>query len=471
MSAWLSRKVSAFTIHDVDGSEAQKEAVNYIAKEFEVSTENLRTIVKQFNEDIDKGLQRHGATVAMIPSFVQGRPTGQEKGKYLALDLGGTNLRVCEVNLLGDSKVTIHQQKFVVSNELKTGEMRHLCDYIADCVDSFLTENGSDKLDSDLQLGFTFSFPVNQTAINRGTLMQWTKGFDCHGAIGKDVVIMLQDSFRRKNLNVNIAAIVNDTVGTLMANGYRDPKSHMGVILGTGTNAAYYEKMEKILKWDHGEINVPEMAVNMEWGAFDNERRVIHLTPYDNKLDRESINPRFQIYEKLISGMYLGEIARNVLLHLIDRTLLFNGLSSIDLNKQWSFETAYMSTIEADATQDLSDTQHVLESILAIPTTTLIDRQIVKKVCEFVGVRAARLSAAGLGAVLSHCNKVEEGCTIAIDGSVFEFYPNFADNMMAGLKELFGDQIENKVKFSLARDGSGLGAAVIAMMAHNAPKI
>jgi hexokinase len=234
---------------------------------------------------------------------------------------------------------------------------------------------------------------------------------------------------------------------------------------------AYYEKMEKILKWDHGEVKVPEMAVNMEWGAFDNERRVIHLTPYDNKLDRESINPRFQIYEKLISGMYLGEIARNVLLHLIDRSLLFNGLSSPDLNKQWSFETAYMSTIEADSTKDLSETQHVLESILAIPVTTLVDRQIVKKICEFVGVRAARVSAAGLGAVLSHCNKVEEGCTIAIDGSVFEFYPNFADNMMGGLKELFGDQIENKVKFSLARDGSGLGAAVIAMMAHNTPKI
>lgn len=143
----------------------------------------------------------------MIPSFVQGRPTGKETGKYLALDLGGTNLRVCEVNLLGDSKVTIHQQKFVVSTELKTGDMRHLCDYIADCVDSFLTENGSDKYDSDLQLGFTFSFPVNQTAINRGTLMQWTKGFACTGAVGKDVVVMLQDSFRRKNLNVHIAAV------------------------------------------------------------------------------------------------------------------------------------------------------------------------------------------------------------------------------------------------------------------------
>jgi hexokinase len=25
-------------------------------------------------------------------------------------------------------------------------------------------------------VGFTFSFPVNQTALNSGTLMQWTKG-------------------------------------------------------------------------------------------------------------------------------------------------------------------------------------------------------------------------------------------------------------------------------------------------------
>lgn len=81
MSAWLSRKVSAFTIHDVDGSEAQKEAVNLIAKEFEVSTENLRTIVKQFNEDIDKGLQRHGATGRFMFGLRLGIDKMEERGK------------------------------------------------------------------------------------------------------------------------------------------------------------------------------------------------------------------------------------------------------------------------------------------------------------------------------------------------------------------------------------------------------
>jgi hexokinase len=142
----------------------------------------------------------------MIPSFVTGRPDGMETGRYLAIDLGGTNLRVCQVDLVGNGKVAIQQQKYNVPESLKVGEMRNLCDFIADSIDAFLTEHNTDTSDT-LQLGFTFSFPVNLTSINRGNLMQWTKGFSCTGAIGKDPALMLQDSFRRKNMNVNVAAV------------------------------------------------------------------------------------------------------------------------------------------------------------------------------------------------------------------------------------------------------------------------
>lgn len=146
----------------------------------------------------------------MIPSFVTGRPTGHETGRYLALDLGGTNLRVCEFELKGQGQYSVKQQKFVVSEALKRGDMRDLCDFIADCVDSFITEHGSldDVNDNEeLQLGFTFSFPIFQTKINRGLLKQWTKGFACAGAVDKDPAILLQDAFRRRNLPVNIAAV------------------------------------------------------------------------------------------------------------------------------------------------------------------------------------------------------------------------------------------------------------------------
>jgi hexokinase len=40
----------------------------------------------------------------MLPAWVMGFPDGTESGGFLALDMGGTNLRVCEVVLLKDSR-------------------------------------------------------------------------------------------------------------------------------------------------------------------------------------------------------------------------------------------------------------------------------------------------------------------------------------------------------------------------------
>ncbi|ORZ10407.1 hypothetical protein BCR42DRAFT_422319 [Absidia repens] len=444
-----------------------QETLQKLSLELDVSTDRIRTIIKQFNIEMEKGLDHEGATLSMIPSFVTGRPTGMETGRYLALDLGGTNLRVCEFDLQGQGgKYSVRQQKYIVSEQLKSGEMRYLCDFMADCVDNFISERGADHLVEALQLGFTFSFPVFQTGINRGTLMHWTKGYNCTGAVNRDVVVMLQDAFLRKNLNIHVAALVNDTVGTLMAHTYLYPETTIGVILGSGTNACYYEKMTGIKKWKYGS-DFDDMVINTEWGAFDNERRVLPLTMYDNKLDRESINPRQQVFEKMISGVYLGEIVRNAIIYLVDQRILFDGQSSRDLNKQWGLETAYMTTILADNDAfTLASTQHVLQDILMVPSTTLQDRQVVKHICELVARRAARLSAAGIAAILSHTGDIDRPSVVAIDGSIYEFLPGFEAQMLDTLKELFGDTIEDRVKFGLMKDGSGFGAAILAMVAH-----
>jgi hexokinase len=73
------------------------------------------------------------------------------------------------------------------------------------------------------------------------------------------------------------------------------------------------------------------------------------MTSFDNGLDRLSINPRFQAFEKFISGMYLGEITRNILVSLIDatpRSLLFGGKATSVINTQWGLDTSVMSDIE-----------------------------------------------------------------------------------------------------------------------------
>jgi len=46
-------------------------------------------------------------------------PKGQEKGEYLAVDLGGTNLRVCLVTLQGEGKFTVTQTKYRLTEEQK----------------------------------------------------------------------------------------------------------------------------------------------------------------------------------------------------------------------------------------------------------------------------------------------------------------------------------------------------------------
>ncbi|KAG1110034.1 hypothetical protein G6F42_015461 [Rhizopus arrhizus] len=155
----------AHEVKELGGTPEQEAYMRDIIDQFTVDSNYLNQIRDHFMAEMDKGLEKEGATVAMIPSFVEGRLTGQckEEGHFLALDLGGTNLRVVLVTLEGQGKYKTVSSKSRVSEELKTGPMRNLCDYIAECVDTFLTEQGLEDQEVELNLGYTFSFPVLQS--------------------------------------------------------------------------------------------------------------------------------------------------------------------------------------------------------------------------------------------------------------------------------------------------------------------
>ncbi|KAJ3329667.1 hexokinase A [Blyttiomyces sp. JEL0837] len=444
----------------IPSSEEAPETIRRLESLFNVPAERLDQIVRHMVVEMRKGLQDDHHSLKMIPSHVTNRPTGNETGSYLALDLGGSNFRVCEVTLDGNGIARTRQRKYTVSDDLKTGSGVALFDFFADCVASFLHDIGDPM--KERKLGFTFSFPVSQTSIKEGYLMYWTKGFSADNVEGVDVVRLLQEAFKRKNLNVEVSALVNDTTGTLISHAYSHPNTYVGVILGTGSNAAYVEQVGNILKFKQN-VTSSEMIINTEWGAFDEEQIVLPRTKFDVKLDRASANPRLQIFEKMISGMYLGEIVRLVLVDLVKTGELFAGKGSSILDTPYKFETANMSRIERDHTLDLLDTKIVLEELMDIPKTTRSDRRIVRTVCELVGKRAARLSAAGIAAIVTKINRLD-GCTVAIDGSLFELYPHFANRMRDALSEILGLSAENIV-LEQARDGSGQGAALIAATA------
>ena len=223
---------------------------------------------------------------------------------------GGTNLRVCLVTLGGHGQFAITQSKYRLSEELKQGTAADLFDYCATSVLQFITDNsGDDKLiapGSVLPLGFTFSYPCDQNRIDHAVLIRWTKGFGVAGAEGVDCGGLFQEALKRHQVPVILESVINDTVGTLVASHYVDPTTRIGVILGTGCNAAYMEKMSSIDKLKHlGIAETDEMAINCEWGAFDSFTHAnLPRTRFDAQVDKESNKPgeqSFEVREPLLS--------------------------------------------------------------------------------------------------------------------------------------------------------------------------
>jgi hexokinase len=136
----------------------------------------------------------------MNPTWVMSRPTGHETGSYLALDMGGTNLRVCQVTLTEQkSEFDIIQSKYRMPEELKTGDAEELWEYIADCLLQFIETHHGDVAKMDkIPLGFTFSYPATQNYIDAGILQRWTKGFDIAGVEGHNVVPMFEAALARR---------------------------------------------------------------------------------------------------------------------------------------------------------------------------------------------------------------------------------------------------------------------------------
>uniref|UniRef100_A0A8C7CC19 Hexokinase-2 n=1 Tax=Oncorhynchus kisutch TaxID=8019 RepID=A0A8C7CC19_ONCKI len=431
-----------------------------------LSREQLLEVKRRMGEEINRGLAKEShdqATVKMLPTYVRSTPDGTEHGDFLALDLGGTNFRVLLVRVRGGKRrsVEMHNKIYAIPQEAMQGTGEELFDHIVHCIADFLEYMGMKG--ASLPLGFTFSFPCHQNKLDQGILLKWTKGFKATGCEGEDVVSLLKDAIhRREEFDLDVVAVVNDTVGTMMTCGYEDPLCEVGLIVGTGTNACYMEEMQNVelVEGDEG-----RMCVNMEWGAFGDHGELDDFsTEFDRAVDDCATNPGKQRYEKMISGMYLGEIVRNILLEFTAKGLLFRGKLSERLKTRGIFETKFLSQIESDRLA-LRQVRSILQH-LGLTSSTCDDSILVKEVCSVVARRAAQLCGAGLAAVVDKIrqnrNLSELKITVGVDGTLYKLHPHFSSIMHETVRDL-APQCE--VTFLQSEDGSGKGAALITAVA------
>uniref|UniRef100_A0AAZ3QJB3 Hexokinase-2 n=1 Tax=Oncorhynchus tshawytscha TaxID=74940 RepID=A0AAZ3QJB3_ONCTS len=439
----------------------QRRQITETLDEFRLTNDQLLEVKKRMRTEIQNGLGKKthdSATVKMWPTYVRSTPDGSEKGDFLALDLGGTNFRVLLVKIRSGKRRTVemHNKIYAIPMEVMQGTGEELFDHIVQCISDFLDYMGMKN--TRLPLGFTFSFPCRQTSLDAGILVTWTKGFKATDCEGENVVGLLREGIkRREEFDLDVVAVVNDTVGTMMTCAYEEATCEVGLIAGTGSNACYMEEMRNI---ETVEGDVGRMCVNMEWGAFGDNGCLDDIrTEYDRAVDDLSLNPGKQRYEKMCSGMYLGEIVRNILIDLTKRGFLFRGQISETLKTRGIFETKFLSQIESDRLA-LLQVRSILQQLGL--DSTCDDSIIVKEVCGTVSHRAAQLCGAGMAAVV---DKIRENrgldqmdITVGVDGTLYKLHPHFSGIMNQTVKELAP---KCNVNFFLSEDGSGKGAALI----------
>ncbi|PPJ56244.1 hypothetical protein CBER1_06375 [Cercospora berteroae] len=438
-----------------------------IESDFTIDASKLKQIVARFQEELDEGLQRDEQNIPMNVTWVMGWPTGQETGSYLTLDLGGTNLRVCWIGLHGrEHDIDVTQDQYKISNDIKSGDAAQLWSYIADCLAKFMDKHELGSSNGEpIPFGFTFSYPASQQYVDHGILQTWTKGLDISGVEGEDVAAQLKEALEKRNLPIRLVALINDTTGAMIASSYHDSETRIGAIFGTGCNAAYMEDIGSIPKLKGSDLPADgQMAINCEYGAFDNGHHVLPRNKYDLEIDEASPRPGEQIFEKLSAGHYMGEMFRLTIVDLYEQGLVFNGQDGDKIKEPYVLDTGFLSLIGDDNCSDHAETRQAFQKQLSIEISD-DELNVVKCLAEVIATRGARLCSCGVAAI---CRK--KGITsghIAADGSVGNKHPKFKARWAQAMAEVLDwpeDRKEDPITITSAEDGSGIGAAIIAAM-------
>ena len=106
-----------------------------------------------------------------------------------------------------------------------------------------------------------------------------------------------------------------------------------------------------------------------------------------------------------------------------------------------------------------------ITTAFGISESTLDDRRAVKLVSDAIGRRSARLGAVAISAISDHTGRFSEATEakpvdVGVDGSLVEYYPMYCEMCLAACDEILGGNADKRIRLGLAKDGSGVGAAL-----------
>lgn len=171
------------------------------------------------------------------------------------------------------------------------------------------------------------------------------------------------------------------------------------------------------------------------------------------------------MFEKLVSGMYLGEILRQALHNLMKKASLFNCPTFSPLSTQYGITIAEMTKIDADHSPALYEVGEIIIKSFSIPESTLNDRKAVQAISRAIVRRSARLVAVAISAVCDHTGRFGSATEsrpidIGAHGSLVELYPHYLQTCLSACDEILGKNASRRINISKEMHGGDIGAAM-----------
>lgn len=385
-----------------------------IQNEFVISNNTLLQISNEFLEDMTEK-----EALKMLKTHIVAKNDKVLPNEYVAIDIGGTNMRVGKLKISNDSVVI----EKLIKVSLKTAfrdytsdkySIKDLFKIALQKIEPFLDRN---KLYS---LAVTVSFGIKSATKENAMIIELSKGFELKNTIGEDISDVLKEVISELNLKLIPVAIINDCVATMVTGRFFNPNADISMIVGTGHNSCF--------------VNKDMEVINIESANFSKN---IPLTGFDSKVLSRMPGECGKVLEVLTGGKYIGKIANAMIEHLVECGLL----------KECKAVTTDVLTKCMDGEFDFNYSAE--------------QREVIGVIANILFERSAKLIASEIFAVLMFIDKeLENKHTVIFDGSVYENCKFFREQIARTLSEIL---VENSdvLSFKLIKDASIMGPAIV----------
>ena len=404
--------------------------------------------VNTFMAEMTRGLCAQESSLKMLPAYVQTDGELIENKPIIVLDMGGTNFRVAVVQKNAAGWETLSFSKYKMPGVEREITADEFFDIIAEVVRPVAAQSDT--------IGFCFSYPAQMESSLDGRIMTFSKEVKIRDAQGLLIGETLKQKLAEKGLPCQQRVVIaNDTVTTLLSGMAAAAEkdlydSYIGFILGTGTNTAYIEQVNKIQKLRN--FSGKNMVINMESGGYDK----IPRTCFDLDLHQHFDAPDTQVLEKMCSGGYFGELTRFTLLQAA---------------RDGMFSPEFARGIEALPLLETYETDVLINSFgkkgaLAALCATQADLDNVYYTIDMLSERAANVVCANLSAVAFKTGKGRsplKPICINMDGTMFYKSALMGDKIRMNLTRYLHSK-GVYFSFSNVADSPIIGAAIAGML-------